>query len=448
MRAGCTKIDITPPVGLPIGGNVREDNISRGIHDPLYANFLYIGNNRQELLFIGMDLIGVYESLVKDLKTKIESVSGIPYGNISIIATHTHSGPDIFEAFQDSLHPKVIEYVEQLKEKVVKGAENCKNNNFNAFIGVERGFEDTLSFNRRLLMKDGQLLMNWESIDLDKVDRPAGPIDPEILVMSVKDEDGKVQAVFVNFTLHTAVLVGKDWMYSRDYVDRLTTYLQETIDEDLVVLFANGAEGNINHINIHDPNQTRGFEETDRIGGKLAEKVLEILEKTVYYSNLKINADYKIINLPRREVTKEQVKEAEALLERVNWKIPSLLDGVPEEAYAKEIIILGNDPNKSVNAELQVLQIGEIGFVSLPGEYFVEFGLELKKCSPFSHTFILGMTNGYIGYVPTAMAFIEGGYEVNTARTSQLQPDAGSICVTELVNMLSSLKGGVTKGGI
>lgn len=448
MKAGCTKVDITPPVGLPIGGNVREDNISRGIHDPLYANFLYIENNSQELLFIGMDLIGVYESFVKDLKTRIESVSGIPYGNIAVIATHTHSGPDIFEAFQDSLHPKVIEYVEQLKEKVVKGAEYCINNNFNASIGVGKCFEDTLSFNRRLFMKDGQLRMNWESIDPVQVDRPAGPIDPQILVLSVKDEHDKVHAVFVNFTLHTAVLVGKDWLYSRDYVDSLTTYLQETIDDKLIVLFANGAEGNINHINIHDPNQTRGFEETDRIGGKLAYKISEILEKIVYCSDLVINGYCKIISLPRRKVTKKQVKEAEALLERVNWKIPSLLDGVPEEAYAKEIIILGNDPNTFVNAELQVLQIGEVGFVSLPGEYFVEFGLELKKCSPFTHTFILGMTNGYIGYVPTEIAFKEGGYEVKTARTSQLQPDAGSKCVKEIVNMLTLLKGGVTKGGI
>jgi neutral ceramidase len=444
MKAGCTKVDITPPVGLPIGGNVREDNIARGVHDSLFANLLYLKDDHKQLLFIGMDLVGVYESLVNDLKVRLEKGLGIPYGNIAIIATHTHSGPDVFEAFKDSLDTKVIDYVEQLKDKVIDAAVQCQQHTWKAYIGVEKGYEDSLSFNRRLFMKDGELRMNWESIVPDDVDEPAGPIDPDVFVLSVKDEQNNIRSIFVNFTLHTAVLVGKDWLYSRDYVHGLTTYLEEKFDKDLVVLFANGAEGNINHINVNDPNQPRGFEEADRIGKKLAKYISEILVKVEHSSDIELNAESKIVELPRREVTKEQVKKAEELLEKVNWKIPSLLDGVPDEAYAKEIIKLGNDPNKIVNAELQVIQIGETALVSLPGEYFVEFGLEIKETSPFKQTMILGMTNGYIGYVPTEVAFEEGGYEIKTARTSQLQPNAGIFCVKEVINMLNTLKGGVT----
>ncbi|HBN85973.1 MAG TPA: hypothetical protein DDZ89_19270, partial [Clostridiales bacterium] len=71
----------------------------------------------------------------------------------------------------------------------------------------------------------------------------------------------KVLAFMVNFTLHPAILVGKDWLYSRDYIHYLTIKLQEAYGSETVVWFSNGAEGNINHLNYKDHHQKRGFEE-------------------------------------------------------------------------------------------------------------------------------------------------------------------------------------------
>jgi neutral ceramidase len=51
----------------------------------------------------------------------------------------------------------------------------------------------------------------------------------------------------------------------------------------------------------------------------------------------------------------------------------------------------------------------------VPAEVFVEIGLELKKRAP-QKTFIVGIANGYIGYMPTNEAYKDGGYEVVSAR--------------------------------
>lgn len=440
MQAGCLKVEITPPMGAPIGGNVREDNFSRGVHDSLYANILFVTNGKDQVLFIGMDVVAVPAFLVKRIKKRIASEFSIGANQIAIFATHTHSGPDIMECFKDDLHPIINEYLDELVEKVVAGVENCIEQKWKAEIGLGKGFEDSVAFNRRIFMKDGSLKMNFESIHLDEVDTPAGPIDPDLFVLSVRDEQKNIRSLLVNYTLHSAILVGKDWLISRDFIHKLTDKLENMIGENLVVLFANGASGNINHININDPNQSRGFEEADRVGGILADKVLEIIKDINYSSSDIINTLSKQVQLPRRKITSEMVNEAKRVLDLANWKVPSLLDGVPKEGYAKEIIALSKIEEDHIETELQVIQIGDLAITCLPGEFFVEQGLTIKSNEIFKETMVFGLANDCVGYVPTESAFAEGGYEVKTARSSQLLPETGQIVVDEIMHMLKDVK--------
>lgn len=176
---------------------------------------------------------------------------------------------------------------------------------------------------------------------------------------------------------------------SRDFIHKLTVKLESVIDENLVVLFANGASGNINHININEPNQSRGFEEADRVGEILADKVLEVIRSINYSSFHQINVLSKQVQLPRREITSEMAEEAKMILDQVNWKVPSLLDGVPKEGYAKEIIALSKIKEDYIETELQVIQIGDHAITCLPGEFFVEQGLTIKTNDHFKETMVL-----------------------------------------------------------
>lgn len=438
MRASCLKVDITPPIGAPIGGNIREDNISRDIHDPLYANVLYLENNDYPILFIGLDIINVYNSFTKDIKEQIEGLLQIPASNIIIFATHTHSGPDT-QIFHEEKQPIIHEYLENLKSKIVKVTEQCLKNTFSCRIGIGAEHVDSISFNRRLLMNDGSLRMNWESLNPANVVGSSGPIDPLLYVLSVRDQDDKIRSLLVNFTLHPAILVGKDWKFSRDFVGPLTDGLVEKIDENLVVLFANGAEGNINHINIYDINRTRGFEETKRIGLIICEKVVSALSEIQYMDEIVIKSQIRSVKLPRRKISEERVKEAIALLEKVNWKVPSLLDGKPKETYALDEIYLSKIQEPYMKTVIQTIQLGDMCIVGLPGEFFVEIGLKIREISPSTHTLIFGLANDHVGYVPTKQAFKEGGYETITSRTSQLLPETEDQVIEIVRDMLTHL---------
>ncbi len=79
----------------------------------------------------------------------------------------------------------------------------------------------------------------------------------------------------------------------------------------------------------------------------------------------------------------------------------------------------------------------ELAWVALPGEIFVELGLDIKKRSPFRHTIVVELANGSVNYVPTKRAFTEGNYEPISARCA---PGSGEMLVEAAVRLLNELK--------
>jgi hypothetical protein len=73
------------------------------------------------------------------------------------------------------------------------------------------------------------------------------------------------------------------------------------------------------------------------------------------------------------------------------------------------LVRLGDGP---VRVEVQALRLGEALVVAVEGELFAELGNRIKEASPAPATFVAGYSNGMEGYLPTAEAFDEGGYEV------------------------------------
>jgi hypothetical protein len=73
--------------------------------------------------------------------------------------------------------------------------------------------------------------------------------------------------------------------------------------------------------------------------------------------------------------------------------------------------------------ELQGFRVGDTAFVAVPAEVFVEIGLRIKR-EATRPTFICGVTNGYIGYLPDRQAYAAGGYEVVASMCAEGADDA------------------------
>ena len=94
--------------------------------------------------------------------------------------------------------------------------------------------------------------------------------------------------------------------------------------------------------------------------------------------------------------------------------------------------------------EIQTFRIGNVALVAYPGEMFVDYQLTLDQNSPFDKTITLGYNNGCIGYVPTADAYPEGGYEIEQAfkyyGTLMITPHCEDQIKTTTLDLLKKLK--------
>ncbi len=428
MKAAAGKINITPENVIPMGGNVRLDNKSRGVHDNLYCSVLMLDDGKTTVCLMGFDFVGLKYATCNEIKKGVCERTGIPEENIVIWGTHTHSGPDTCMRMYHGIENIINEYLEEIADKVATEASRIFENFKEVELRAGKTEVHDLSFNRRLVKKDGSVVMNFEKFDPDDIVGTTGPIDPDLTVLSVWEKRGKILAALVNFTLHPAILVGYEWLISRDFIDGLDKHMQKEYGEDVTVLFANGAEGNVNHIDYRHSDRPRDFTETDRIGRALGKHSVECIEKS---QKLEGDISYvsRIEHFPFREITKQERDWADMVIERDKDREEDLFDGIPDKTYAKMIKGMLQRPDKQFETVLQGMAIGNYAFVTFPGEVYVEFGLEVKDRSPFEYTMVIGLANSQSGYIPKEEAFSQGGYEVRTAWSSQLTYDAGELLV-------------------
>jgi hypothetical protein len=114
---------------------------------------------------------------------------------------------------------------------------------------------------------------------------------------------------------------------------------------------------------------------------------------------------------------------------------------VKERSQAEEALILIARSIEPIEAEIQIVQLGDAALVAIPGEPFAELGLEIKQRSSALYTFVVGCANGWIGYIPTEKAWELGGYEVEPGPWTRVGPLAGTLVVEKAVELITQMIG-------
>ena len=83
-----------------------------------------------------------------------------------------------------------------------------------------------------------------------------------------------------------------------------------------------------------------------------------------------------------------------------------------------------------------VLLIFALAFVGFPGEPFCEIGMAIRAASPFPVTCVCCHTNGHVGYLATAAAYDQGGYE---PANSKLRKGVGELAQAVAIEGLQEL---------
>lgn len=434
--AGFATTDITPPLGTPMGGNFRSDYGARGVHMPLQAHAMVLRRGDVTLAVVSADLMAVTETMTDAVRRRVTAHTGIPGERVMVAATHTHSGPAMLPiAGSPEVAPDVVAAIEaRMADAVFTAWARCAPVELRSAIFERRG----LAFNRRIRMKDGTTRMNWERLDPAEIDGPLGPVDDQGMVVSAW-ADGRVVGLLVNYGLHPAVLAGDNWDMAPDWPGWMREALALHLGDDVPVLYVNGAQGNINHLDVRDPRQGRGFKETQRIGYVLAHSVLASLRQAAPLTG-PLRTSTERLTVARRAVDAKALAAAHARLDALGpLTVTGQEDGMPDWFFDAELIEHAKRVDEPVMLEVQTMRLGGVGLVAVPGEFFVEYGLAVKRASPLSPTAFIGLANGIVGYVPLPETLEQGGYEGMTWRYNQLEPGAGDRAVRCALRQLEAL---------
>ncbi len=452
LKVGFAERDITPDIGMEMPGGYGKI-FHQSLHDPCKVRAVVFDDGRGRVALVGIDALAVRRPLVEAVRKAVHEKCGIAPEAILIGASHSHSsGPtcmvvpgeyDFASPFVKSLaydkkscaDAKYLQHVEKQMIEAICAADQSR---AESRCGIGKGIEDKAAFNRRFRMKNGLSFTHPGQNNPDIVE-PAAPIDPEVGVIGVWNQQGKCIGCVVNYACHATCNPGgisANWIY---YMEQT---IQGAMGKDCKVVFLQGACGDITQVNNLNPYVHPGAEDWCRlVGGRVGAEAVKVLLTMGRGPMGPVDVKVKMLDIKRRVPSPEHVKQATELAQQTMEKV-----GHTKWTFAVETVLLNAMISKEpiAKVEVQAVQVGPAVFITNPAEFFVQLGLDIKAKSPFPFTFPVELANDCVGYVPTEEAFGPhgGGYETRLSSYSNLDITAGSQMVAAGVELAKQLKPG------
>lgn len=413
MKVGYAKRDVTPPVGIRLGGyGHRLGKPSQTIHDPLFVSSIFLESNKEEAILIHADILGIYKNLADEIKNVVHEKVGIAQNKIFFTTTHTHSGPETITPMWPNTFPyskeekKILEdWINLFKEKVVEVASESVDEASHSSIKIGTTSISGLTFNRtyRNSVVDDQVPFVYFS---------------------------EKRVLLLNYTCHP--VCNTDFGISADYPGEIYSNLKK---HGIESFFTTGATGDIDPIK-------KGREFISKIGHGISSALINALGSARETSDERMEIKKKEILLNLR--TAKNLEEAKEKFEQTFNKCRDKLNDaqcLSSLLYADEEYEIAKDNRTNVETVIQTLTIGkDLVFVSVPGELFVEFGLKIKNFANlkgYKCAIISCYSEDYIGYIPDDRAYEIGAYEATLARWSRVSPGSGDFITSEILKMLT-----------
>ncbi len=451
FRAGAAKVNITPLMEVPLDGAIMQIGPAKKVNDELYARCLVFDDEKVRLAIVIVDNTMISQDIIDNAKQLIQKFTGIPPERVLISATHSHSTPRALTG----LIPGSEEHEDYLKYLAVRISEGVRRANDNlapARIGWGSSDNPNHVFNRRWFIKDGvesenpfggaedRILMNPKR---EYVDKPAGPVDPEVFVLAVQHADGHPLALLANYGLHYVGGVPAGTV-SADYYGAFSEKIEHFLNPGpagyqyppCVAMMSNGTSGDINANDITAPRvQYKPFERIDAIAEDVAQTVMTVYGNLNWQDGASLNSAFAMLELGVRKPDQTRIDWAKRMA--VPHDHSARL--TRPQIYAREALELSKYPDL-VSIPLQAFKIGGLTIAGIPNEVFAETGLKIKADSPYpGNTFVIELANGYYGYLPSEKQHEGGGYETWPARSSFLEVKAESKIRDRVISLLSKL---------
>jgi neutral ceramidase len=379
ILVGSACVAVNPPLGVALVG-YPSPRPNTGVGLDLCARamaFFHEGEAVPRAAMVVVDNLGATAPVVARIRQKAaELVKGLAPSSILVAATHTHSAP-LLKSWTKGGKVMVAadeKYVQQLVDGAAAAIAAASKAPRAVKVRVGRT-QAYLGHNRRVLDENGTAHADW----LDPEGKHTGYFNPQVPFVVFEDAaTGKPAAMVVSYWCHPVTLGPPNTLASADYPGYFVRKLEkETGCATVIHVTGGGANINPRQALLGEPT------ESQRMGHELAGKVLAALASA------------------------QPCPAGPVRIATVPLKLLMAAEAAANDTDRGEVTPKG----KVLTTEVQALALGDLVFVTAPGELFAEIGAAMQEASPFAQTLVIGYGDDYLGYLFTDQAKKEGGYE-------------------------------------
>ena len=427
LHIGYARVNITPMLGIGVRGYFIR-RVAKGVLDDLEASALALTCGKSPCLIVSIDHCGIEADFCKRFRQAIAKSAKIPFKNILLTATHTHTGPmirpiDRYVVNNDLLNSYADFLEQRLCDLAILALADLKPARMGYAVGQA---PDRIAYIRRYRMKDGSTY-TCPPINDPNIDHPLGELDQRVNILRF-DRDGCDSVVIMNYGIHADTVNGE--LISADWPGWTRNTVEKALD-GVKCMCIIGAEGDVGSTHVFptggDMNDTEiSFDNEMKspgmarfVGRALAGTILQVYDKVEYVDVNIVAMANQIVSVPSNKPNPTDLPLAR---EYKRLHDAGRDDLIPYDAMQLTTVLaealrlcrMESCPDY-YNLELTGLRIGNLAFVGIPGEPFTEIGVEIKKNKGWDLILPCIMANGCEGYYPTMAAFNEGGYETNSS---------------------------------
>ena len=400
MKAGFAQIDFTPLEGFMPGEGLPF--WARGeARCPLFASAAAFAGEKETVILVSVDALALFTDRADDLRARISEKTGVPVSHVLLAATHTHTGASSYDWNSGAPgEPLVAKYTDDcIVNAAVQAFENMQDG---YALGTAKGEEKRMSFNRDCIMDDGRIVSIPGKHAKDHIVGYLGTVDHDVHVMRVDAANGAPACFIVNYANHPDNDNTKRTHFSSDFPGFLRQNLQMIFGRDVVVLFLNGACGDVNAFNYKS-----GVSEKYAYSGTyMPEEMGKLLTETVCAINRDIKATDAAPAVRAATRTDTYARRAPADWEKKDALEKKARFDAGERMTNSAIRVMestlshGADTPATMEMEMTGVRIGDWTILTVPGELYTEIGLAMKAVAPEKKILVSEQTNGRVGYIP------------------------------------------------
>jgi len=440
LKIGYSRIDITPTESVPLGGYGNTSHrMSNNILSHLFSTCLAVTDeNGDTVLLFHNDLIITIDNVFIPIREAVAKASGVPFGNIIVHSTHSHSVPDL----RNTAEPSILRYIDILRQKMIDCASAALSDR-KEVTSASIAFAHTkgLNFVRHYVLEDGSYKGdNFGMLNKSPYAGHTTEPDTEMRLLKIK-RIGDDDIILANWQSHPHRTGGaKKYDVSADIIGAMRDEMESVLGCKFI--YFNGACGNLNpYSRIEEENITADYIEQGKalagyaIGAENSYTDIALDEIKISYKTV-----WSELNRPSPETLKgayevanlwTSTNDREACIKLANSY------GLNSQYAAIYYVRRAEAKDDGYDVPFTAISFGDVAFLAVPYEMFDTNAKYVRENSPYKMTIVSSCTNGHYSYVPSAYGYIHGCYEADTA---MLKPGSGEKFAYTMMHMLKDMK--------